>query len=468
MNPRNSEPGKPISQREMDNSYRKEERFRLLSFSLPIMAELLLTCVISMGSQYYLNAYSKDDMAVVGSLSQVVNFVINLYTIISVGGSILLAQAAGRKDVVRQKELIGTMLTGNTVFALVVSAGMLLLIHPVMNLMHIDASLTVSGWEYLAVSCGLSLFQSLLITYTAVFRSLGQMKTVMIADLSVYFVCFLVNLLIYHLIPSDQQHLWQYTLSGIIGQTTGVIFLSARLRAIFPGTRHEKSGKRISVPFLTRKRIMREILRYGIPGGTEGLVYLIGIAVCTSITGMLGTGALLIRSYVAILAGYLEICLTAISTAVFPLIGQNFGRGSIGRIRYDFRIGIGFSYMLTILVGVFFLLFSRLFLGIFTDDREVIQAACTILRYQFLVDMFKIPAAFGVSGLKAIGRTREPFVMVIVSGIVEVILAYLLGIVLRSGLKGIFLAYAADNALRGATLCLFWKKYTSPGRTEKP
>ncbi|MGN0434462.1 MAG: MATE family efflux transporter [Bilifractor sp.] len=448
----------------MDNSYQKEERIRLLTFTLPILAELLVTCIISMGSQYYLNAYSKDAMAIVGSLSQIVNFVINLYTIISVGGSILLAPAVGRGDMLRQKELVVVMLVGNTIFALAVSTGMLVLIRPIMNLMHIDPRLTGFGDEYLAVSCGLSLLQSLLITYTAIFRSLGQMKAVMAADFSVFFVCFLLNLMIYYLIPSDYQHLWQYTLSGIIGQATGVFFLSLRLRSIFKETVHGKNSECMVISFLTWKRILREILKYGIPGGSEGLVYLVGIAICTSITGMLGTRILLIRSYVGILAGYLEICMTAVCTAVFPLIGHNYGRGSNERIRYDFRLGIEVSYLFTVLVGLLFFLFGDQVLRIFTDDREVIRDVCKIFRYQFLVDMFKIPAAFGVAGLKAVGKTREPFVMVVISSITEVIVAYLLGVVSGMGLEGIFIAYAVDNALRAAVLCMSWKRYTSHGK----
>ena len=78
--------------------------------------------------------------------------------------------------------------------------------------------------------------------------------------------------------------------------------------------------------------------------------------------------------------------------------------------------------------------------------------------------MFKIPAAFGVAGLKAVGKTREPFVMVVISSITEVIVAYLLGVVSGMGLEGIFIAYAVDNALRAAVLCMVWKRYTSHGK----
>ena len=59
---------------------------------------------------------------------------------------------------------------------------------------------------------------------------------------------------------------------------------------------------------------------------------------------------------------------------------------------------------------------------------------------------------------------QEPFVMVVISSITEVIVAYLLGVVSGMGLEGIFIAYAVDNALRAAVLCMVWKRYTSHGK----
>ena len=97
----------------MKNRIQKKGHTELLRMTWPVVAELLLTGLINTGSQYFLNAFSTDAMAVVGSLSQIVSMVINLYTLVSIGGSILLAPMVGAG---RQKDcgkLIDTMLTAN-------------------------------------------------------------------------------------------------------------------------------------------------------------------------------------------------------------------------------------------------------------------------------------------------------------------------------------------------------------------
>ena len=77
----------------------------------PITLELLLTGVINTGSTYLLNQYSQEAVAVVGSLSLMVTLTVNLYTIISIGGSVLLAPMVGAgKNQEAGKELTSIML----------------------------------------------------------------------------------------------------------------------------------------------------------------------------------------------------------------------------------------------------------------------------------------------------------------------------------------------------------------------
>lgn len=162
----------------------------LFTMTWPIIVELLLTGFINTGSQYYLNAYSSYAVALVGSLSQVVNMVINLYSLISVGGSILLAPMVGAGNNDESGKLIETMLFSNLSFGIFISIVTVCMIYPFLCMMHIDPALYSMGREYMLISLGLSVVQSLLITYIAVFRSFGKMKDVLICNLSVYLVCF--------------------------------------------------------------------------------------------------------------------------------------------------------------------------------------------------------------------------------------------------------------------------------------
>ena len=458
------------------------ERHMLLTYAWPILLELFLTSLIGTASNYYVNAFSGDAIAVVGSLSQIVNFVINLYTIISVGGSILLAPLYGSGKYDRCSNVIRTMVLGNLIFSLLVSVGATLAAEHLIRMMHIEERLHSMGMGYLTVCLALSFVQSMLITLTAVFRSFGWMRTVLVANFTVFGLCLLLNMAIYYWIPSTGQHLWMYALGGIAGQLAGVLILALQLfkwyRTFFRGCCRrngsgEKSGfkrrhmHRIGIDLRNSVVLLGKILSYGIYAGSEGLIYLAGLAICTSIMGLLGTRALLVRSYAGLITGYVEISVSAMAAAVFPRIGQNFGRKDFNGMRCDLREGLRISAELTAVVGFAFLMFSKAFLMPFTRDLSVIRDTQVIVALQLFVEVFKVPAALGVPALKAIGKTRIPFLLIIISTGIEIVLSYFLGIVCGLGLGGIYLGYAADNAFRVVWLYLAWKKYSRDDQADQ-
>lgn len=421
----------------------------------PVVAELLLTGLINTGSQYFLNAFSTDAMAVVGSLSQIVSMVINLYTLVSIGGSILLAPMVGAG---RQKDcgkLIDTMLTANLIFGILISIVTLCAVYPFMHLMNIEPALYAMGREYLIISLGMSTVQSLLITYTAIFRSFGHMKDVLVCNFLVYLACFFVNLLVCYLVPKGEQKLLYYTFSGIIGQSLGVLYLHLRLRSFF-----WRQNKRERPDNSERLRLLKRILYFGIPGGIEGIMYLIAQIIIVAMIGSIGTRALLIKAYLGNFAAYMSIGTSAINTAVFVLIGQYLGEKDPAALRAIFRDGLIAGLLITITVSAGLIAVSRPVLHIFTYDESIIKQAQALLYLQLIVEAARVLAALAVSGLKAVGETRLPFIMIILGSLLDFAIVYGCGIVLGWGLYGIWLGYLGDLVLRGIVEALRWYKIT--------
>ena len=439
----------------MKNRIQKKGHTELLRMTWPVVAELLLTGLINTGSQYFLNAFSTDAMAVVGSLSQIVSMVINLYTLVSIGGSILLAPMVGAG---RQKDcgkLIDTMLTANLVFGVLVSAVTLCAVYPFLYMMNIEPALYAMGREYLIISLGLSTVQSLLITYTAIFRSFGHMKDVLACNFAVYLTCFFANMMIYYLMPQGKQRLLFYTFSGIIGQATGVIYLHLRLRSFF-----WKQNKREKPDSGERMRLLKRILHFGIPGGMEGILYLIAQIVIVAMIGSLGTRALLIKAYLGNFAAYMSIGTSAINTAVFVLIGQYLGEKNPEALRSIFREGLAAGILITLTVSAGLIAVSRPVLHLFTYDESIIEQVQALLYLQLIVEAARVLAALAVSGLKAVGETRLPFIMIILGSLLDFAIVYGCGIVLGWGLYGIWLGYLGDLVLRGIVEALRWYKIT--------
>lgn len=423
--------------------FRKTQPDRLFSMTWPIVLELLLTGFISTGSTYLLNRYSQDAVAVVGSLSQIVTLTVNLYTIISVGGSVLLAPMIGAGKNRETGKLIQTILRSNLLFSGAVSMVTVCCIPGFLSMMQLDKALYSMGREYLLASLGLSVMQSLLITYIAIFRSFGKMKDVLICNFTVYLVCFAVNCFIYYKIPQEEQHLLYYTLAGIIGQTCGTCYLHLRLNKLF----WKKYGHyRLTVR--EWKEYLRKILQFGALGGMEGICYLIIQTMVVSMIGILGTEALLVKAYVATFAGYMVLCDTALGSAVFVLIGQQLGEKNYRALRQTHKESNIVGIFITGLAGMGLILLSRSILLLFTTDTGVIHQVQIMLYIQLALEILRVPVALLVVELKGLGEVKIPFLAVLAGGICNLVFSWIFGIYLKMGLPGIWVGYFADLLLR--------------------
>jgi Na+-driven multidrug efflux pump len=101
-------------------------------------------------------------------------------------------------------------------------------------------------------------------------------------------------------------------------------------------------------------------------------------------------------------------------------------------------------------------LFAKPLLSIFTDNPEILKEGTKLLYLTLLLEPGRSFNLVIISSLRAAGDVKFPIMMGIISmwG-VSVPLAYLLGIVYGLGLVGIWIAFAADEWLRG--LCMLWR-----------
>ena len=179
----------------------------------PIAAEMILIALLSNANQYIWNSFSADAVATIGSCNQVFSLAANAYGIISVGGSILLAPALGanRKREIPQLIITLIMLTiGAGIFFSVLG---LFGIPLCIRVLHIPA-------ELLRMTR-----QGMLTTLTAVFRSMGRMKLVMVNDVLVNLATLLFNAGVLYLIPRNQQTMLLYAMNSIYSQLIGCLVL---------------------------------------------------------------------------------------------------------------------------------------------------------------------------------------------------------------------------------------------------
>ena len=147
------------------------------------------------------------------------------------------------------------------------------------------------------------------------------------------------------------------------------------------------------------------------------------------------------------------IGVAALSIAISPFIGQNYGAGNCDRIRSALRFGLRFSLGWGIVVFVILFSFAEVIAPIFNDDPAVIESAVLFLMilpisYGFLGISWLVNSAFN-----ALNRPlRASFVILLHLFAFVLPLAYL-GSKLN-GLKGVLIGMAIGHVLVGISAYL--------------
>ena len=202
----------------------------------------------------------------------------------------------------------------------------------------------------------------------------------------------------------------------------------------------------------------KRILYIGIPAAGTNMMEPLSMAVITRMISEYGEEAVAAFGVGGRLEALSLIGLWALSTAITPFIGQNFGAGNYDRIRAALRFGVKFSLIWGGAAFTVLYLLSGIIAPIFNDNKAVI--ASIVLFLQIIPISY---AMYGISALvnsmfNALGKPLQASLVIILHLFVFVLpLAYLGSKVY--GLKGIFIGIAVGNAVVGIIAYLMAQKF---------
>ncbi|HSW30391.1 MAG TPA: MATE family efflux transporter [Longimicrobiales bacterium] len=168
--------------------------------------------------------------------------------------------------------------------------------------------------------------------------------------------------------------------------------------------------------------IIRELFRFGLPTGIQGVAMNVGGVFLLRFIGSLQQSA---EAQAAYAVSYVELfsfitwTSVGIMGATAAVAGQNLGAGhperSVQAVRVASRIGLTVAATL----GAAFVLIPRVLLSVFgMDDPVVVDLGVQLLRYLSVSGLFITVALAYTGGLQGTGDTKSPLYISIVSQLV--------------------------------------------------
>ncbi len=209
---------------------------------------------------------------------------------------------------------------------------------------------------------------------------------------------------------------------GTLGAAMGTAIASgltavAFLVLLFSGRLVIRFSRKMS--FAPDWTIIKELFRFGLPTGFQGIVMNLAGVFLLRFIGSLDYSA---EAQAVYSVGYTELFALITWTSVglmgatAAVAGQNLGAGHPDRSAQAARVASGIGLAVAGLVGLSFLLFPRALLSIFALDQGVsYELGRQLLAYLAVSGFFVTVALVYTGGLQGTGDTRSPLYISIVS-----------------------------------------------------
>ena len=340
---------------------------KILAFALPLMATGVLQLLFNAADMIVVGRFVGDTaLAAVGSTSNVVNLLVNLFMGLSIGAGIVMAKHYGAKKQKDAHELVHTAMPLSLILGIMVFILGSSLATPLLELLNTPESCLPLASTYLTIYFFGAPFLMVFNFGASIFRAVGDTVRPLIyltiggvLNVIVNLVCVLV---------------FNLGVAGVAYATIASQLVSALLvlRAMLNDggyARYEIKKSKI------KKKPLFNILRLGIPSGIQSSLFSISNSLIQSTVNSFGETVLAANTASQGLEGFVFIIMNSISTTAATAVGQNYGAGKIERIKASILRCLACSAIMSLTVsGIMFLLREPL-LSLYTTNQAAIDIA---------------------------------------------------------------------------------------------
>ncbi len=416
---------------------------------MPVSIRQMLRLVVPMiAEQFLVFGIALFDTAVAGSLGIVaisaqsvvirwVQFTTVIYNIMSVGASILVAQAVGQKRYDHADDYLGGALTLSLIAGVALTLLVLLLSPVLVGVMGVDASVIELGVPYLSLIAWSFPFNFLLLSAAGCVRGAGDARTplLVLAAANVIHIVLVITL-----VTDAGLGLQGIALATVISRLLGCAAFGFLLVRGVSGLRLTRVPPSLSG--------MRNIWRVGSAVGGEQLALRLGQLVNLRLVALLGTQLVAVYSVVTNTVSILLTIGIGFMTASLTIVGQLIGAGESSRV---YTTGWRILYLGWGVIGSLCLLF---FLypqinGLFASDPETLDLAALGLRALLISVPFELVNQVMTGALRGSGDTGYPmFLTTLGHWVIRLPLIALLVGVAKIGLDGVWIAMIVETVIR--------------------
>jgi len=427
----------------------RPQRPRITPIAGPILGEFLIGISVAMAGLWMAAQISDATAGAFGMSQQVLDSLFVLFRVLAIGVGVTITQALGgrRGDAARRTALVGL---GACTWAGTVAAVWLLFFSDwTLDVLNAPDSVAALAGTYLPLLAVAALLEAYNLVMASILRAHLYARDTLFVMLTMHATHLVLAFpLMLGAGDWDGLGLPGYALALTLSRATGLalhLWLWRRRMNLVPGQRDW---------WHCPARALMPVLRIGVPGASLELAYRIAFLMALSAAARLGVAELATQAYVLQTLRYVVLVSLAIGWACEIMVGHLIGSGEFRTahqlVRKGLRNGLLASGAMALVVAAG----APWIMRAFTRDPAVIEAAQTLLWISFALETGRVANIVVLGALRSTGDVLFP----VSAGIASLILVLGVGSVVlgqKYGLVGIWIAYAADEWIRGALV--FWR-----------
>jgi putative MATE family efflux protein len=431
-----------------------------VAFLMPMMLSNILQALFGTINGIYLGQMiGVDALAAVSIFFPVMFFFISFIIGLGAGSSVLIGQAWGARASEKVKTIAGTTLTLTLIGGCVIAVGGGLFARQLMVALATPPNVLDAATSYARIMMITMPATFTFLLAASMMRGVGDTVTPLWAlGLSTAIGLIVTPALIRGWFGLPQLGVASAAVASTVSSIVTLLWLGLHMR-------HMNHPLAPDAVFFRAMRFDREllgkVLRIGLPTAIQLVVMSLAEIVLLGIVNRFGSDATAAYGAVNQVLGYVQFPAISIAITASIFAAQAIGAGHTERIGTIVRTGMWLNLLLTGGLVVLGYLLSRLIIGLFITNQQVLDLAQTLL---FIVLWSTVP--FGMAGvfsgtMRASGTVFVPTLLSIVAIVaVEVPVAVVLSH--KIGVEGVWIAYPAAfctmMVLQMAFYRLVWRK----------
>ncbi len=430
------------------------KKLKLFNLAWPIFIETALFMLLGFIDVFVLSKY--DDLAAssVNTANQAVSIVTIVFTVISGASAVLISQYLGAENKKGASRIAALSITFNLIFGIIISAVLLLFNKQILTFIGAEGKILDFSCQYLSIVGGFIFLQAYLNSLSVIVRNHGMTQISMYVTVGMNIVNTVLDVIFV-------LGLFGLPKLGVIGVAVATTFsrmVGAIILTIVIFTKVEKlSIFKLIKPFPVND--VKNMVKVGVPSALESFLYNLSQLVVTSIVlTCLSDVDLITKTYVQNITMFFYIFSVSIGQASQILTGHLVGANKMDEAYKQGSKGYRNALIITMIISVIGIIFRTQLINIFTHDAQVIELGSNILIMNIILELGRTTNLVVIACLRGAGDVIFPTVCAIFSmWVISTLGSYIFAVTFGMGIYGLWIAFAADECVRGIFMIWRWK-----------